>query len=626
MNPSKLMQLDERGMMFDKTGQGRSLGQLGETLDSVAKAAGKVIGGREADFLALGARLQEFTRSVLDLTRQASDLAELTSCATLERGAGELSAELERMRMIVSQDSSSQSLRELDSILEVSRKLKTLSLDFRRIVKKLQMLGISTRIESARLGSLGRGFTTLADDVEKLACTIISHSSQIADKAESLCELVASVRERTTSILDMQRTCSTDIFSCIEGNLRSLVDLTHKSAQISAGLPDKARSVSAEIGEVVSSLQFHDIVRQQVEHVVEALEESLQLLQPHIGKPELAPEGKDVVSWTADVCALQASQLHNAAEQFSSALERLSTHMLGIARHAVELSGSLAQSVSVDTEAGVSVLNQIEQGVGSITDSMREYASQGEAVGGIMSDVARTIAEMSSFVSDIEDVGAEIELIALNASVKAAHTGDEGRALGVLAQAIQHLSVEARTQTESVSSILVQISSASEALLRNADSAVDREQVTAMIGRMGDLTGSLRNVSGRVGSGLATIGASVGDLASSIEDTVEGLTFHHDVARELEASRIKLEFAGQEARRIVPQRDNALRSERLRAMLDRYTMDAERIIHMSAFGDSNQTSGKARSLQGEPGMTHSGRIREAIPSRGDDLGDNVELF
>lgn len=620
------MQLGVQGMAFAEADKKRSLKLLGEVLESVAKAVGKAIEGRETDFLALGTRLQEFTRSVLDLTRQASDLAGLTSGDELDRRVGELSAELERMRNLVGRDSSSQSLRELDSILEVSRQLKALSQDFRRIVKKLQMLGISTRIESARLGSMGRGFTTLADDVEKLAHTIVAHSSQITQKAESLCELVASVRERTTSILDMQQTCSTDIFCGIEDNLRSLVDLTHKSAQVSSELPDKARNISAEISEVVSSLQFHDIVRQQVEHVAEALEEGLGLLQPHLAKAELGPEGKDLVSWIADVCTLQASQLHNAAGQFSSALECLSEHMGGIARHAVALSGSLALSVSADKGAGGSVLDQIEQGVGDITESMREYASQGEAVGGIMSDVANTIAEMSAFVSDIEDVGAEIELIALNASVKAAHTGDEGKALGVLAQAIQHLSVEARDQTEAVSSVLVHISTASEALLRNADTSIDRGQAAAMIARMGDLTGSLRNISERVGSGLATIGASVGDLANSIEETVEGLTFHHDVAHKLEESKARLEQAGHEARHIVPHSDDALRSERLRAMLDRYTMDAERIIHMSTFGHSGQTLENSNSFQPVACVTSHDRTKKAASSVSDDLGDNVELF
>ena len=54
------------------------------------------------------------------------------------------------------------------------------------------MLGISTRIESARLGGDGRGFSTLADDVEKLAHAIVDHCAGIAAKIEALGGHVAS--------------------------------------------------------------------------------------------------------------------------------------------------------------------------------------------------------------------------------------------------------------------------------------------------------------------------------------------------------------------------------------------------------------------------------------------------
>ncbi len=616
-----------------------SLAHLGEILASVARAVGQAIGNREGEFLALGASLQEFTRTVSRLTAQASEIAELTSGEEIDQGVGELTAELDHMRGIVARGSESQSLLELDAIIDVSRQLNALTQDFRRIVKKLQMLGISTRIESARLGSLGRGFTTLADDVDKLAQNIVSHSAQIIQKSQFLCELVGSVRGRTDVILAARQECSTDIFSCIEDNLRSLVDVARKSEQVSADLPDKARDISSEIGEIVSSLQFHDIVRQQVEHVVETLEEGLGLLAPYLDAEMLDKDGKDVVGWLADVCALQASQLRNASETLSTAVERLRGHMRGIARHAAELGRSLSETVSAGSDGG-NALDLIEQSVARAMGSMRKYAEQGGAVSAIMNDVASTISEMSSFVSDIEDVGAEIELIALNASVKAAHTGEEGRALGVLAQSIQHLSVEARNQTEAVSSVLMRIAQASEALLQNADKHLDNDQVDVMIGRLGELTNCLRGVRSRVDTGLAGTGSLVEGLASDIGETVEGIAFHHDMVRGLDEARERLAQVGQEARRLVPRSEDARRSERLTAMLDRYTMDAERIIHMNALGQGDGPGNSLASMKGPgalAGMSRADKgkatagdaarpVGQESPSGAEILGDNIELF
>ncbi|HIJ94803.1 MAG TPA: hypothetical protein HPP94_03485 [Desulfuromonadales bacterium] len=81
---------------------------------------------------------------------------------------------------------------------------------FQKMYKTLRMLGISTKIESARLGEMGSGFVNLALDFEKL-----SHQ----------------VNERCTQF---GTTVST----------------------ISAG-------VTSSISEVVSSQQMHDMTRQQ---------------------------------------------------------------------------------------------------------------------------------------------------------------------------------------------------------------------------------------------------------------------------------------------------------------------------------------------------------------------------
>ena len=65
-----------------------------------------------------------------------------------------------------------------------------------------------------------------------------------------------------------------------------------------------------------------------------------------------------------------------------------------------------------------------------------------------------TVGEIATFVGDIEKIGEEIKLIALNAQIKSAYTGDEGAALGVLAEAIQRLSIDAIDHTGAVSAYL----------------------------------------------------------------------------------------------------------------------------------------------------------------------------
>ncbi len=66
----------------------------------------------------------------------------------------------------------------------------------------------------------------------------------------------------------------------------------------------------------------------------------------------------------------------------------------------------------------------------------------------------KTVSEMSGFTRAIEYIGDEVELIALNAAVKADQIGEEGRAIGIVADEIQRISAKAQMHTSSIAAIL----------------------------------------------------------------------------------------------------------------------------------------------------------------------------
>jgi methyl-accepting chemotaxis protein len=152
----------------------------------------KAIAGREADFLALGAGLQDIALKAGQLTQVASSLTELTAGQIVTQFISDLDRELAGMSQVCDNTASDRNIDELQNILVTIKSLTALITEFKRIVRTLQMLGMSTRIESARLGDDGRGFTTLSDDVEGLAHNIEDNSSKILDKSRSLEQLAAS--------------------------------------------------------------------------------------------------------------------------------------------------------------------------------------------------------------------------------------------------------------------------------------------------------------------------------------------------------------------------------------------------------------------------------------------------
>ena len=144
---------------------------------------------------------------------------------------------------------------------------------FAKIVRNLRVLCNFIKVESARLVTTDTGFTTLSEDVGKLAGKIEAKS---ADLFEQSMRLATRVSENLKRIDQFETSRHGQALHILEGTGHCLNSLTEKHRLSSAAVEDvNARwgRISRAIGEVVSSLQFHDITRQRIEHVKEALAE-----------------------------------------------------------------------------------------------------------------------------------------------------------------------------------------------------------------------------------------------------------------------------------------------------------------------------------------------------------------
>jgi len=93
--------------------------------------------------------------------------------------------------------------------------------------------------------------------------------------------------------------------------------------------------------------------------------------------------------------------------------------------------------------------------------ALSAYGAANRELSAVMNSVGDTLQDMSAYSGDIEGIGAQIRLIALNAIVKASHMGLEGASLAVLAEAVHNLSVETCERTGTVGETLRLVLSAS---------------------------------------------------------------------------------------------------------------------------------------------------------------------
>lgn len=611
-----------------------------------------VIKDREEDFLGLGSTIFGINSQASTFSKTASAMATSVGEGALQAAIGELQAQADEARAVFSSVSSARQLEGMAEVQGLIRSLVQAIAQFSTLVQTLKVLEITTRIESARLGSAGSGFTTLADDVKALGTTISDHTEKIREQSTLLMNQVGAASERGKKQDASRKSILEGMFAQLFTGISELESMRAESAGLVQDLAQGSRQVTESMGQVIASVQFHDITRQQVEHVEEILHQAAQEIVQ--GNPDSVDAG--LASWVRDVLRLQAPQLRQAQEMFSGAVDELIGNLADIGHGIEVLQGKITAVAYADTRGGTSVLDAIRNQIAAVMNAMRSTSAQISDTSKTMSHMAETISTVSAFVRGIEDIGAEIELIALNARVKAAHTGDQGRTLGVIAMEIQNLSLSARARTATVAEILNRISGVADTLSSLAKSSDVSEKVGALQGRFEAVLDQLTGLDANLEKDIGKLSAQGTGLVSQIKTLTSSIRFHELVSRQLLALEQEIKALEGRFAPFSEQLDSARQPEKLREQLSRYTMDSERLVHLSVLGhhhDEAQGSGDVDlfdsgdvELFGDDnvelfsddnvelfddssapaGAADTSASAKKPPESEEDLGDNVELF
>ena len=604
----------------------------------------------EKDFLAMGGRLQELHRDVREISKLSSSVTDLIAGDEITASVEGLHGMLSRFKELDSGSMHrSQALRR---VMEALAAIDHLVAGFNNIMRALNVLCVTVKIENARFGESDTGFGTLAEDIKKLSIDIESKFNSILVEVKGLQAAIRRTLSLTVSAEKKHRGQGRAILDRMMQNLESL-DEKHRRSSISANhLASSYEDVSRKIGAIVTSIQFHDIARQRFEHVREAIEGLFPLLARFDGQeaaspalrdePSLASSGGDgpcggkddsfgAVIEVANVCQVQTRQLQGAETQIVRAtrtildsLRETSEAVLAISRDTRGLAGSA-------DDDGQSFLSEVEEGLSAIADILSEYTDINRGLSESMRSVAGTVLQLSAHVKEIERIGTQIRLIALNAIVKAAHIGEEGAALEVLAEAVHRLSIDTCENTSSIiesfntmASVAEELATESERCSEEGDEANDRtaEELSGLIS-------SLRGVDESIVDTLRRIDAAGKDASEAIGKTIDGVSIHETVTKVVDAVVSELNSIIEECKAIVPQESwETGRMAALETLEASYTMEYERLAHQSALESEEGSSEDDVALfaEDEGGGAPGSDGKSDPEDLGEDLGDNVELF
>ena len=569
----------------------------------------------ETYFLTIGAQLNDFQERARSISTTAGQIAEQVANsegkATLTE-VGDLLATLQKYldHWDNQWHNSALQLRRSEAILP---QVETPLDEFRKIHKKLRMLGISTKIESARLGSAAAGFETLANDVEMLSVQVIDRSAQIACQIAKLARLLRDTLACFSAIEQQQKTRARQVITALSVSLGELTKINERCHDAIGLISYVSSSISTKLGQVVMSLQFHDIVRQQIEHIVSAFNTVMTSAAAH----NVAGSENDINEEFSAVTELQAAQLQHSADELSEALHRIGSSLGGIVNDVTGMVRDIRAIAGVAGSADSSRFAQMAGDLAMVNESLQECSEANRQLQSAIEDVEVTVHTVSEHVEFIEKVGSEIELIALNSQIKAARTGMEGAALAVLAEAIQRLSLDTLTQTTTVTTTLKEITDEIKGMNQVADTvslALDRE-VTGIMHELGRLLMMLQELNGRIVSTVSSMERGIEGLAEDIGTAMGSLSEQQEMVSSLHEGVSMLTLIVAEARSELPELAAQQVASRLRELSSNYTMQSERAVHERLYGKSAENHDPQEMDQ------------SMQPAQDDDgLGDNFELF
>lgn len=515
-----------------------SLPKLKEQVASLAGLLEGLNSKTEEEFLAIGSSLNSFYARVAEISKNASSSADLILGKEISRAIGDFKDLQGRVDSYLGriEGEMGQCMGKLREILKMIISINKPARDLKDMAQMLQMLAVSTRIVTVNLSRRDAGFSALSDNIKSMSRLINLKSSDILKQTKSLGHLVNNAISTLRKLEDRQSVLAGEIFNNTSLGLSAITNMKNRSndaAGITNLISERSDEISGNISEIMVSLQFHDITRQKIDQSVNIMRSSID------DSRHKNPEGNEDKNRITDIlgsCLSLKSDLDLVKNELLNAVNSIIGNMGGIARYITNLSSEIGDAAGAVSEDYSDFWLEMDQVMSSFTSSIREDADTSGKLSEVMGSVAGTVSNMSHYASDIEEIGSDVKLIAFNARIKAAHVGSEGASVGLLAEKIQKLSVDATVKTASILSTLTKITSYANELSAYETSATKIEDVGLddVVSRLIDILNPLHMVDDKIISYLNSMDKDSDNLARDINALIAGVTVHDQASNVLE--------------------------------------------------------------------------------------------
>lgn len=576
----------------------------------------------EPQFVNLGINLQDIfsgAEGLTSLTRETAMLIDGESNDNILGNIGDFSREsLTKLNMC------------REDVANVLPKVETCSTNLKllydmcpvikTIAKKLNIVALHISMESSRSRECEEMFNFFVEEIKQLATKVHEISVTIRDDSEKAksnqvadFSSISDRKEVLTSLAD-------NAHHSVEENVHYMEDLIKMALKTMRHAEIHSKKISSLVGEVVVAIQFHDIARQQIEHIIETLEEIRTFFNEEIDNGSVPDENRsDPLVKAYTVLSLQAEQVNQVIREIHEAYKKIKKSFNDIGNEVDALvSGMIGLSKNTDgTDHTDNPFQQLISGLDQLEKIMNQGKEMARMIDSNLRQSAETAEDLASHLAEMEDISMDLHIKAINALIMSKRLGSEGKTLSVLAEDVTEVSLDSNEFVLDVVKILKAIGN----LATNLSCLSDQE------GSYLDDTNRQMNLS----TGIDMVTVVYDDFLSKSTQSVEQskelrekiirleteLEFLKEIENTLSGQQDSINNIMESIKPFIP--EDTIGDSEFEHLTERYTMEIERGIHNKALKKEPISTGSSDKSDSED-MVSPEKNEE------DYIGDNIELF
>lgn len=484
-----------------------------------------------------------------------------------------------------------------------------------KITRFLNVVGMNIDVESCRSVESRNMFQGFGGEVKDLAKKIGEIAEHIYSDAKSVQATqlsgVADVKKSLEELFALSESAE----SGVRHAMHKVETLTHLSYSTLDNAAAHSEEIQKQMGDIVMSIQFHDIVRQKLEHIVSSFEDCQQLLTQNTSvqmDQDATPENKNITEKKkADssekrhlffkskkdnknhksssvrkehvqiyfILKIQAAQLSRISSELNTVYKDLKKAFTNINDKTGSLTGDVAGSGMEKKEAR-ELENQFKS-IKKALENLKRLRDHGQKISSTMmtsiKNASSIISGLSQYTDQVKSININLQYKALNAIIMTSKLGEKGRTLEVLAREVRLISLNSNELMGKTVNTLRTVTELTANLKElKKDKNEERSEILSL-----SLDDSVNQLSSILENYQKNTDRSVTmsqKLGEDIEKIRERLDFIRQWADDIEAIDNKLNRLIDSIQPLILSMDKETLIE-FETISKRYTMESERVVH-----------------------------------------------